>query len=150
MINSRKLEDLHPTLFRGANELVKRMAQEGYGNVGFSLTYRCNYYQNYLYSQGRILSGQIITNAQGGESIHNYRLAFDIFKDVPDQTCSDVKFFDTAGRVWVEMGGVWGGSNVERVDKTHFEYTARLTIWQLKLGLTVPQNDKMLWELFRT
>ncbi|MFK5283429.1 M15 family metallopeptidase, partial [Lacticaseibacillus paracasei] len=44
----------------------------------FTHTLRTIEEQNYLYSQGRIRSGSIVTNAKGGQSIHNYGLAFDI------------------------------------------------------------------------
>src|SRR5205814_6706568 len=33
--------------------------------------------QNALYAQGRTKDGQIVTNAKGGSSYHNYGLAFD-------------------------------------------------------------------------
>jgi peptidoglycan L-alanyl-D-glutamate endopeptidase CwlK len=44
----------------------------------FAYTLRTVQEQNELYAQGRTKSGKIITNAKGGQSIHNYGLAFDI------------------------------------------------------------------------
>jgi len=40
-------------------------------------TYRDNEQQNFLYAQGRTRKGRRITNAKGGQSEHNYRLAWD-------------------------------------------------------------------------
>src|SRR5690606_21256542 len=44
----------------------------------FSQTLRTIEEQNKLYNQGRTTKGKIITNAKGGQSWHNYGLAFDI------------------------------------------------------------------------
>ena len=44
----------------------------------FSYTLRSIKEQNELYAMGRTSSGRIVTNAKGGQSIHNYGLAFDI------------------------------------------------------------------------
>ena len=41
--------------------------------------------QNTLYAQGRTVPGQIVTNAPGGTSYHNYGLAVDICEMVNGQ-----------------------------------------------------------------
>lgn len=144
MIDSKNISDLQPTLQRGAKELIRRMEALGYP-VGVSSTYRDNEYQNYLYAQGRTRPGQIVTNAKGGESIHNYGLAFDIFKNVKGQEYSDPKFFETAGKIWQEMGGEWGGSWKSFPDRPHMQFTNGLTLKQLQGGAKMP-NVKMKWE----
>jgi len=145
MINSRDISELHPTLQRGARELISRMNAQGFP-VGISSTYRSIEYQNHLFEQGRSRPGQIVTNARGGQSIHNYRLAFDIFKNVRGQEFSNARFFDVAGRIWQEMGGVWGGSWVSFPDRPHFEFTGGLSLACLQRGATMPQNQRMPWE----
>ena len=142
MINSRDVNELHPTLLRGLNELIRRLPQY---NIGVSSTYRCSDYQNYLYAQGRTRTGQIVTNAKGGESFHNYRLAFDIFKNIKGAEYSDLSFFKNAGAVWKAMGGVWGG-NFSNIDYSHFEYSGGLTIKDLQQGKTLSPTAKMPWE----
>lgn len=144
MIDSRDINDLHPTLQRGAKELISRMS--GTYSVGISSTYRCSNFQDYIYQQGRTRPGSIVTNARGGESIHNYRLAFDIYKNIPNQSYSDINFFKKAGQIWIEMGGVWGGSWKDFVDMPHFEYTGGLTLKDLKAGKILPNDAKMKWE----
>jgi len=41
-------------------------------------TLRTNQEQDELYAQGRSKSGNIVTRSKGGDSYHNYGLAFDI------------------------------------------------------------------------
>ena len=44
----------------------------------FSHVYRTNKEQDDLFAIGRTKNGKIVTKAKGGQSIHNYALAFDI------------------------------------------------------------------------
>jgi peptidoglycan L-alanyl-D-glutamate endopeptidase CwlK len=44
----------------------------------FAYTFRSIEEQNEIYAQGRTKPGNIVTNAKGGRSYHNYGLAFDI------------------------------------------------------------------------
>ncbi len=145
MIDSKDLNDLHPALKRGATELIRRMKEKGYA-VGISSTYRDSERQNAIYAQGRTTPGAIVTQLKGGQSMHNYRLAFDIFQNVKGKEFSDSAFFKTAGTIWEQMGGEWGGSWTGFVDPSHFQFTNGLTISQLQQGSTVPQNAKMKWE----
>ncbi|MCL2564780.1 MAG: M15 family metallopeptidase [Defluviitaleaceae bacterium] len=145
MIDSRNISDLHPTLQRGANELIRRMKELGYP-VGISSTYRDNEAQDYLYAQGRTRPGAIVTNARAGDSMHNYKLAFDIFKNIKGYEYSDYNFFDTAGRIWTEMGGEWGGSWTTFVDKPHMQFTGGLSLADLKAGKRLANDAKMYWE----
>lgn len=141
MINSRNLADLHPAIKRGAEELLNRLE-----NVLITSTYRDFEYQNYLYAQGRTRSGKIVTNAKAGQSIHNFKCAFDICKNIKGQEYSDSIFFKTAGRIWVEMGGEWGGDWKGFIDTPHFQFTNGLTLSQLQKGIVIPEDAKMRWE----
>ncbi len=145
MIDSRDVKELHPCVRRGAEELKRRMEAQGYP-MGISSTYRDQEKQNALYAQGRTKPGSIVTNARGGQSIHNWRLAFDVFFNVKGQEFSNTRFFNEAGRIWTEMGGVWGGSWVGFVDKPHMEYTGGLSLSQLQQGKKLPDDAKMKWE----
>lgn len=76
--------------------------------------------QDALYAQGRYLPGNVVTNAKGGQSLHNYGVAFDfclitsggtswdIHKDLDKDGVADwlevVKVFRDAGWEW---GGLW-------------------------------------------
>ena len=145
-INSRRLEDLHPALERGARELSRRMAEAGFLHVGVSSTFRDHTHQDWLFAQGRTRSGNIVTNASGGQSWHNWRLAFDIFQNIRGQEWNNPQFFETAGRIWQDMGGEWGGSWTGFVDRPHMQYTGGLSLRDLQNGRQLPVDARMLWE----
>jgi len=155
-INSRNIDDLHPAVARGCREWLRRMAQAGFMSVGISATFRDNIHQDWLFAQGRTRPGNIVTNARGGQSIHNFRLAFDFFRNIngqafADRTPEERRFWDTGGRIWREMGGVWGGDWQGFVDRPHCEFIGRsgaggLTLAQLQAGRRLPDDFKMPWE----
>lgn len=145
MINSRKIEDLHPTVKRGAIELLKRCSKLGL-NVIITQTLRDVEYQNFLYAKGRTSGGKIVTNAKGGSSYHNYGLAFDICKNVGGHEYDDLKFFESVGKVWEEMGGTWGGNFKSIPDKPHFEFSGGMKLDNLKNGEKLSNDTKMSWE----
>jgi peptidoglycan LD-endopeptidase CwlK len=76
MINSRSIEDLHPKVQALAKAWIAACAKAGL-EVAVISTYRDKQYQDYLYTLGRSRPGKIVTYARGGQSMHNYRLAFD-------------------------------------------------------------------------
>jgi len=145
-MDSRDINDLHPAVARGARELIARMNAAGFSAVGISSTYRSIERQNEIFAQGRTAPGAIVTNARGGESMHNFRLAFDIFQNIRGQEWNNPHFFETGGRIWQEMGGVWGGSWTTFVDRPHMEYAGGLTLAQLQRGIALPQYHRMPWE----
>ena len=145
LIDSRNISDLHCCLARGAKELMRRMEACGYP-MGISSTYRDNEAQNALYAQGSTKPGNIVTNAKGGQSIHNYALAFDIFLNIKGLEYSDSAFFDLAGQIWEEMGGIWGGRWKGLVDKPHMEFTNGLKLEDLQKGMYPADTAIMKWE----
>ena len=66
MINSRDINDLHPTLKRGAVELQRRIKAESGWDMGINSTFRDNAKQDWLFAQGRTRPGSIVTNARAG------------------------------------------------------------------------------------
>ncbi len=145
MVNSRNIEDLHPTLQRGAKELIGRGKSAGL-DILITQTLRDIEYQNSLYAQGRTKPGQIVTNARGGESFHNYGLAFDICKNVKGHEYDDSNFFKKVGEIWTEMGGMWGGNFDSFVDTPHFEFSGGLTIKDMQNGKKLSNESIMEWE----
>lgn len=72
--------------------------------------------QEALYAQGRTKSGQIVTNARGGQSYHNFGIAMDwcLDKDTtraglqPDWSPDAYKVLgEEAAKLGLEWGGVW-------------------------------------------
>lgn len=145
MINSRNMDDLHPTLKRGALELIKRCKSQGL-DITITQTLRDVEYQNFLYAKGRTSEGKIVTNARGGSSYHNYGLAFDICKKAKGHEYDDLKFFESVGKVWESMGGTWGGNFKNIPDKPHFEFSGGMKLENLKNGAKLSNDTKMIWE----
>ncbi len=145
MVNSRDIKDLKPVLQRGVTEFLKRCKQEGL-EVLITQTLRDIEYQNYLYAQGRTSEGSIVTNAKGGQSYHNFGLAFDICKNIKGQEYSDLNFFKKCGEIWTAMGGVWGGNFESFLDNPHFEFNNGLSTSELSSGKVLDESVKMKWE----
>jgi peptidoglycan L-alanyl-D-glutamate endopeptidase CwlK len=146
MINSRKLEDLYPRV-KTMGEAFIDMAERTFEcDVIVTSTHRDNEYQQYLYSLGRrgIPGEKIVTNARPGDSWHNHRLAFDtalsrggrlIWNDTPEGKTLWTRF----GKLGMSFGLTWGGDwNANGIvdrndwDLCHFQFTAGLTLAQLK------------------
>jgi peptidoglycan L-alanyl-D-glutamate endopeptidase CwlK len=66
-------------------EVIREMHAQGI-YVGVAQGYRSIAEQNRLYAQGRTLPGPIVTNARGGQSIHNRGIAVDLFQYSQDGT----------------------------------------------------------------
>lgn len=75
-----RIQTLHPKIREEVMSLyIKANNSLGKGvRLRFSYTFRTFEEQNMLYSKGRTNPGPRVTNAKGGQSIHNYGLAFDI------------------------------------------------------------------------
>jgi hypothetical protein len=150
MIDSRKMEELHMTLQQAFAELKNRVKRALDIDIMITSTYRDFEYQDYLYSIGRTIEKNkpIVTNAKGGESIHNYRLAFDfapLESNGSIDWSSKNKKWRLTGELWEGMGGVWGGNFISLVDLGHCEYTGGLKLTDLKNGSKL--TKKMIWEV---
>lgn len=121
MINSRKLSDLTPEVQALANKFLELCRIRGIG-VLITCTLRDNEYQDYLYAQGRTRAGARVTNAKGGESSHNFGVAFDfvpLTDGKPDW--NDLSKFRTVGKIAEEVGLEWGGRWVTLTDMPHVQ-----------------------------
>lgn len=139
MIKSRKLEDLLPVVQEKACRLIEECDKRGI-ELLVHATYRDNEYQDMLYAKGRATPGQIVTNAKGGETFHNYRCAFDI---VPidgrecvwdNKTLGNRILWETIGEIGEGCGLEWGGRWKSIVDMCHFHYSGGLSVDDLKEG----------------
>ena len=131
MINSRKLDDLLPRVKAKAEAFIAKCKSAGIDVLIYS-TYRDNESQDALYAQGRSKPGAIVTNSKGGQSFHNYRVAFDFVpqKDGKPQW-DDVKLYRICGLKAKEVGLEWGG-NWKFQDMPHCQETGGYTIMDFK------------------
>jgi D-alanyl-D-alanine carboxypeptidase len=78
--------------------------------------------QNALYAQGRTTPGAIVTNAKGGESLHQYGIAVDFVFRKEGYNASEA-LWKKLGDVGRSHGFEWGGDWKGFVDKPHFQMT---------------------------
>lgn len=114
----------------------------------FSQSYRSISEQDALYAQGRTKPGNIVTNARGGQSYHNYGLAFDmvLLIDTDDNGTFETASWDRLKDLdkdkksdWMEVvdffkskGWQWGGDFKSFKDYPHFQLTYGNSIADLK------------------
>jgi peptidoglycan L-alanyl-D-glutamate endopeptidase CwlK len=133
VINSRKIEDLHPKVADLCRKFVANCKKAGI-DVLITSTYRDHESQNALYAQGRTKAGRIVTYAKGGQSWHNWRLAFDF---VPIQNgkamWNDARTFKKCRAIGEALG--LEGLNFEMA---HLQYRGGLTLKDLQRGKKLP------------
>jgi peptidoglycan L-alanyl-D-glutamate endopeptidase CwlK len=134
MINSRKLEDLHPKVEAMCRAFIAACRNEGI-DVLITSTYRDNESQSALYAQGRTAPGAKVTNAKAGQSYHNWRVAFDFVPIVAGKAqWSDIKTFTRCGQIAESVGLEWAGRWKSFKELAHCQYTGGLTIKDLQNG----------------
>lgn len=140
MINSRKIEDLHPNVAKMARAFIAKAKKEGI-EVLVTSTYRDNESQNALYAQGRTKPGRVVTNAKAGQSFHNYRLAFDFVPIVNGKAMwNDTRTFNRLGAIGESVGLEWAGRWKSFRELAHMQWTNGLSLAQLKAGKRPPET----------
>lgn len=91
-------------------------------------TYRSVDAQNQLYAQGRTKAGNIVTNAKGGQSFHNWRVAYDFVPTVNGKVdWNNEALFGAIGYFGQQIGLEWGGSWKGFKDMPHMQLTLGYT-----------------------
>lgn len=137
MINSRNINDLHPKVANMASQFINRCKTAGI-DVIITSTYRDIASQNALYAQGRTTPGKKVTNARGGQSFHNWKVAFDFCPIVNGKAVwNDVALFTKCGEIAESVGLEWAGRWVKFKELAHCQYTNGLTIKDFQSGKTI-------------
>lgn len=129
----RRKYDVHVELCKGAGIAIK-----------ITSGFRSFEEQNKLYAQGRTTPGQIVTKAKGGESLHNYGVAYDVCPIV------NGKFdWNAPGAIWEkiakfgeDIGCEAGAHWKEFVDQPHFQILCGYKLSDF-------QNNKVDWNKFK-
>ena len=79
--SEKRIRQLHPALAAAVRDTIADLAGRGLV-VEIVQGLRTFAEQDELYAQGRTKPGQIVTQARGGESNHNYGLAADPFNAI--------------------------------------------------------------------
>jgi peptidoglycan L-alanyl-D-glutamate endopeptidase CwlK len=134
MINSRKLTDLTPHTEKLCRAFIAACKVKNI-DVLITSTYRDNASQALLYAQGRTIPGAKVTNAQPGQSYHNYRCAFDFVPIVNGKAqWTDLTLFKQCGVIAKDVGLEWAGDWVGFKELAHCQYTGGLTLTDLRQG----------------
>lgn len=142
--SATRLKGLHPAVLAAANALIKRSYSRGVPII-ITQGLRTLAEQDALYAQGRTKPGDIVTNARGGYSYHNYGLAVDFALLLPD--ASNVSWDmkrdgNKDGEAdWKEvvqeakaLGFEWGGDWTSFKDYPHLQMSFGLSLSELRAG----------------
>jgi len=140
MINSRKIDDLHPKVAIMCNKFIAECDKQDI-DILITSTYRDAESQNALYAQGRTKPGRIVTNAKAGQSWHNWKCAFDVVplrngKPVWGTIGKDLELWNKVGAIGESVGLEWAGRWKRFREFPHFQFTGGLTLADFQAGKT--------------
>lgn len=139
MINSRSLSDLNPKVAAMCSEFINRCKEQGI-DIIITSTFRDAESQNALYAQGRTAPGKKVTNAKGGQSFHQWKVAFDFVPIVGGKPAwSNDELITKCGEIGESIGLEWAGRWTGKfVEKLHLQYTDGLSLQDFQSGKTLP------------
>lgn len=126
---------LLPKVQKMAQTFIAKCSAQGI-QVIITSTYRSSEEQDKLYAQGRTTSGNVVTNARGGQSFHNWKIALD-FCPVKNGVAqwNDKALFTKIGLIGESCGFEWGGRWTSFLDLPHLQYTAGYSLQDFQNGL---------------
>ena len=135
-----KINTLHPEIRDNVTKMLQNLRKDGV-TVEITLAYRSYEEQDALYAKGRdgkgkvIDASKVVTNAKGGQSYHNFGLAFDLTvydkngkKDWSKDSDAWKKVIAEGKRQGFDAGAEW----IDFPDLPHFEKTFGLTPKKLR------------------
>jgi hypothetical protein len=129
--NEDKIATLHPKIREKAKQLIDKAKNEGI-DLLITSGYRTYAEQDELYKQGRTKKGAIVTNAKGGQSNHNFGLAFDVVPVVNGKLDWKSTQWNKIGKIGKSLGFKWGGNWTSIKDYPHFEMMFGNTLAMLR------------------
>lgn len=140
MINSRKIDDLHPKVAVMCKKFIAECNKQDI-DIIITSTYRDSESQTALYAQGRTKPGSIVTNAKAGQSFHNWKCAFDVVpmrngKPVWGTMGKDLELWNKVGAIGESVGLEWAGRWKRFKEFPHFQFTGGLTLSDFQAGKT--------------
>jgi peptidoglycan L-alanyl-D-glutamate endopeptidase CwlK len=136
------------------DELLAKANEAGL-NVGFYCGTRTFEQQEELYAKGRDKAGDIVdiskvvTYARGGQSYHNWGLAFDLaFLINGEWSWAKNNDWEALGELGESLGLEWGGRWPDpKTDKPHFQMTNGVSILQAKMAYDKIGGVEAVWKL---
>ena len=122
-VSDERVAELHPEIQHRSAAFVNQVKEELGIQLRVTDGLRTFDEQNALYAQGRTGPGNVVTNAQGGRSYHNYGLAIDVVELRPDGSVDYGTDYNAIAEIGKQHGFDWGGDFTSITDKPHFEFT---------------------------
>ena len=128
-----RIGKLHPAVRSEVEKIINECDRilTGRAKVRITQGLRTSAEQDSLYAQGRTTPGKKVTNAKGGQSVHNYGFAVDICLIIDGKAASweTTKDWDNDGiadwqevvKVFARHGWNWGGNWNTFKDMPHFD-----------------------------
>jgi peptidoglycan L-alanyl-D-glutamate endopeptidase CwlK len=158
-LSLERIQKLHPKLRLEATQILSEIHCKTTTPASFcrfAFTLRTIKEQDEIYAQGRTKPGQIVTNARGGFSFHNYGLAIDIAFVLNGKTASwstSADWDKDHKADWMEVveifksyGWEWGDRGY--VDLPHFQKVFGTTPSQLYALYKAGKVDKEGYVIF--
>ena len=133
-VTQQRIAQLHPALRDEVTSLINQANTQltSHSHVRIVQGLRTFAEQDALYAQGRTTAGQKVTQAKGGQSLHNYGVAIDFCLIIDDKQVSwDMQKDWDGDKIadWMEVvsvfrkaGWEWGGT-WKFTDNPHFQKT---------------------------
>lgn len=118
--SEKAIATLHPLVQPYARSLIQKAASIGI-TIKILSGLRTYKEQDNLYAQGRTLPGKKVTNAKGGQSNHNFGIAFDIGVFEGTEYLGKSAKYKAVGALGVDLGLEWGGNWKSIVDEPHYQ-----------------------------
>lgn len=130
VVTQQRIANLHPLIQPYVKQFILNAQQKGI-ELRVVSGYRTFAEQNALYEQGRTTSGQIVTNANGGQSLHNYGLAVDVVQIIDGNPMWNYNL-DNISAIGKQLGFEWGGDWTSFKDYAHYQMTFGYTLSELQ------------------
>jgi len=120
----RDIHELLPVVAQAAEKAIAECKSLGL-DLLVTCTYRTGAEQEALYAQGRTKPGAKVTNARAGQSLHQYRVALDLYPMVhgkPDFSGKASEWFKIAA-VFKKHGFEWAYEWKRFKEMPHFQMT---------------------------
>ncbi len=134
---SRSLSDLHPKAREKALQWIDACKAQDI-DVLVYCTYRSAAEQDDLYRIGREIPGKRVTNAKGGQSMHQYRVAWDAVPLIGGKPAwSNSELYRRMGEIAESLGIEWAGRWKSMRETAHFQYVEGLKLADFIAGRTL-------------
>jgi peptidoglycan L-alanyl-D-glutamate endopeptidase CwlK len=148
-----RLRSLYPDVSTRAIRLFNDVFIQHGRSLRITEGFRTFARQRKLHAIGRTTPGKVVTNAEAGESFHNYGIALDVcFRGKDPYLEKDphgVELWKELGRFAKGHGFVWGGDFSYLVDRPHLQLTFGLTLPEIQ-ALYKFGETKAVWAKFDT